>query len=106
MSTILDEIMGWAGIYLLRKITLTKTMTVDFIKPVHVGEPLKAQGEIVGESGKREARIKGRLFNSQGDLCAQSTGRFAMLTPALAKRLGVMTAQEITDLYEPVFQAD
>ena len=36
ISTILDEIMSWTGIYMLKQITMTKSMTVDFIKPVQV----------------------------------------------------------------------
>ena len=34
VSTILDEIMSWAAMYLLKRIVLTESMTVEFIKPV------------------------------------------------------------------------
>jgi len=44
LSTILDETMGWAGIYLLEQLTLTKTMTIDFTKAVVVGDQLRVEG--------------------------------------------------------------
>ncbi len=36
ISTILDEIMSWAAIHLLKKIIVTRSMTVDFKKPIHI----------------------------------------------------------------------
>ena len=50
ISTILDEIMGWTVIYLLKKIGVTKSITVDFMKPVHVGKPLTVIGSYRGKS--------------------------------------------------------
>ena len=46
ISTILDEVMGWAAIHLLKVIVLTKTMTVDYIQPVFMDDELEAKGWI------------------------------------------------------------
>ncbi len=37
LTTILDEIMSWSAIHLLKRIALTRTLTVEFLKPVPVG---------------------------------------------------------------------
>jgi hypothetical protein len=37
IATILDEIMSWTAIYILKKFILTKKMTVEYIKPLTVG---------------------------------------------------------------------
>jgi len=47
LSTILDEIMSWTAIHLLRRVILTKSMTVNFKKPVYVEKPVEAVGRIV-----------------------------------------------------------
>src|SRR5210317_2293445 len=44
LSTILDEIMSWAAIYLLKRITLTKSMAIEFLKPVYNEQTLRAEG--------------------------------------------------------------
>ena len=102
VSTILDETMGWCGICLLKKITLTKTMTVDFIKAVQVGDPLTVEGEVVGTTSDREAEMQSRLFNSKKELCAKARGIFALLSPKVAKRLGIMTEADIVYFFEPL----
>jgi len=95
VSTILDEIMGWAGIYLLKKITMTKSMTIDFLRPVHIGKALWVQGNIVEQVGRNEAIIEGLLYDHKRETCARSRGSFALLTARMAIRLGIMSADEV-----------
>ena len=97
LSAILDEIMSWAAIYLIKKITLTKEMTVEFLKPVTVGSRLKAEGRLVEHVGQRDARLEGLIYNERGALCARSSGLFVMLEPRIAKRLGVLGDVAIRD---------
>ncbi|MBW2623508.1 MAG: PaaI family thioesterase [Deltaproteobacteria bacterium] len=103
-STLLDEIMGWASIYLLKKITVTKTMTIDIMKAVHVGEPLCLEASVLGLEGKREALVEGRLFNNAEELCAKSRGRFTLLTPKLAERLNVMSKEDQIEFLDPLLK--
>jgi uncharacterized protein (TIGR00369 family) len=102
VSTILDEIMGWAGLYLLKKVSLTNTMTVHFIRAVLVGERLKAEGRVIDFDGKRNASVEGFLYNEKNVLCAKAKGNFTTLSPKLAKRLGMMTDDHIKDFFEPL----
>jgi uncharacterized protein (TIGR00369 family) len=102
VSTILDEIMGWAGLYLLKKVTLTNSMTVDFIKAVHIGERLEAEGRVIDFDSGRNASIDGFLYNEKRELCAKATGNFTVLSPKLAKRIGVMTDDDIREFFEPL----
>ncbi len=104
ISTILDEVMGWAALYLLEKITLTKTMTIEFIRAVYVGEPLRAEASVVDRHGKREVLLDGSLVNEKGEICARSQGSFTLLSPRLAVRLGVMSAEGIKEFFEPLLK--
>jgi uncharacterized protein (TIGR00369 family) len=65
LTTIMDEIMSWAAIYLLKRVPMTKSISVDFLKPVYVGNPLKAEGTILDNKGKHEALMEGRIYNKK-----------------------------------------
>ena len=95
LSTILDEIMSWAAIYLLKRITLTKSMTIDFLKPVYIGHPLKAEGKVLELKGKHEAVMEGTLSNSDGTICTRSIAHFAIFSPAVARRLGIADEEHL-----------
>lgn len=88
-STILDEIMSWAALYLLRRIILTESMTVEFIKPVIIGETMEAGGGVLELKGRRDAIIEGVITNSAEQVCARSTGIFKTFSPAVAQRLKI-----------------
>ena len=101
LSTILDEIMSWSAIYLLKKMILTKSMTVDFIKPVYVGAELKVEGNVFEKQSDREAVMQGKIYNKEGVLCAKSKGIYVLLEPKVAKKLNLMSAEAIKD-FEPI----
>jgi uncharacterized protein (TIGR00369 family) len=103
ISTILDEIMGWAVIYLLKKIGVTKSMTVDFMKPVHVGEQLTVIGTIEEVRSERQIMVTGAIYTDGETLCAKATGDFAAMPAKTAVRLGVMSS-EYMERFLPVLQ--
>jgi len=104
MATILDEIMGWSGIYLLKHFTLTKNMNIEFIKAAIVGDTLEAIGRIISREGKRHAEIEGVITNGAGEICAKSKADFTMLSPKLAIRLGLVTVEQMQEFFEPLFR--
>ena len=93
ISTILDEIMGWSVIYLLKKIGVTKSMTVDFIKPVTVGKRLTVIGAIQEVQSERQILVNGSIYNDEDTLCAKAIGEFAAMPAKTAVRLGVMSSE-------------
>lgn len=90
ISTILDEIMGWSVIYLLRKIGVTKTMTVEFKKPLSVGKRLTVIGAIQEIQSERQVLVTGEIYSDEEILCAKAQGTFAAMSAQTAVRLGVM----------------
>lgn len=90
ISTILDEIMGWTVIHLYKKLGVTKTMTVDFLKPISAGEELTVIGSVHKKPGQRSAVITGELYNASEILCARSIGEFSIIDAKLAVRLGLV----------------
>ena len=102
VSAILDETMSWAAIYLLKNITLTQSMTFEFIKPVSISETMEAKGRVLELKGKRDAIIEGIVYNSDEKVCARSTGVFKVFSPAVAKRLRIAN-EEMLSWFENLF---
>ena len=89
LTTILDEIMSWSALHFLKRITMTKSMNIEFIKPVYIRNPLKAEGKVLEITGKHDAVMEGILYNDKGVACAKSTANFAIFSPKVAKRFGI-----------------
>lgn len=102
LTTILDEIMSWSAIYLLKRVPLTKSIAIDFLKPVYVESALKAEGIVLDDKGKREAVMAGRIYNENDVCCVKATGTYAVFSPAVAKRLKI-TDQQSLKWFEQIF---
>lgn len=90
LSTICDEVMAWAAIFLLKRFILTKTMTMSFLKPVTIGSRLSNFGYVKERIDERNAIMTGEIYNEKGQLCATSTGEFVLFTPEAFKKLGIV----------------
>jgi acyl-coenzyme A thioesterase PaaI-like protein len=87
---------------MLKQITMTKSMTVEFIKPVYINSDLKAEGRVMEKTGKHEALLEGRLYNDNGTLCARSKGNFVIFSPKVAKRLGIARKEHL-EWFEEIY---
>jgi acyl-coenzyme A thioesterase PaaI-like protein len=77
-------------------------MTIEFIKPVFIKSPLKAEGKVLEIAGAHDAVMGGILFDSKGIACAKSTANFSIFSPAVAKRLGIADDSSLK-FFEEVF---
>lgn len=89
VSTILDETMSWAAMYLLKRVSLTQTLTVEFKKPVFVSTLMEAESSILDLKGRRDVIVQGILSDGDGEVCATSQGTFKTFSPEVARRLGI-----------------
>jgi uncharacterized protein (TIGR00369 family) len=104
ITAILDEVMSWSAIHLLKRIVLTRNIAVEFIKPVQVGGELRAEGRILEASEKNDAITEGALYDSRGEICARSKAGFKVFSPAVARRLGIADNETIA-WFEGIFKA-
>ncbi len=95
VSTLLDEIMSWTAIRFLKRFILTKSMRVDFVRPVYTGSELTIKGRIGAVRRNREATILGRLYNDRKQLCARSEGIYVLLTTEVARRKSIMSEKAL-----------
>ncbi len=103
ISTVLDEVMSWTAHHLIKKLILTRSITVDFLHPLYVETDIRAEGWINRLNSEREAILEARLVNSAEKICARATGTFALLTPKVARRLGILD-EAIIQKFEQFFK--
>ncbi len=101
-STILDEVMGWTALHLLKRFTLTKSIQIEFLRPLYIGKPLKAEGKVFKITNKREAIMEGCIYDQTGKACAKATGIFGLFTADHIKKLRIMD-EEMIDQLEQIF---
>jgi acyl-coenzyme A thioesterase PaaI-like protein len=90
ITTMLDEVMGWYILHLLRKMPLTKTIAVKFLKPVYVDEDIRIEGVPFKIENERKAVIQGFLYNKDNEVCAMAKGVFALFTVDTMRKRGIM----------------
>lgn len=88
LGTILDEVMSWAAIHLLQRIALTRTLTVEYVKPATVGTELEARAW-VREAQGNDAATEAEIRDAGGDLCARAIAHFKVFSPAVTRRLQI-----------------
>jgi hypothetical protein len=85
-----DEVMGWTALHLLKKMTLTKTITVKFLKPVYVDEDIRLEGVPFKIQDERKAVMQSFLYNKANEVCAKAKGVFALFTVQRMRVRGVV----------------
>jgi uncharacterized protein (TIGR00369 family) len=79
IATILDDAMGKVN-KLHHVIALTKEMTVEYLRPVPLHEPLHVEGREVSVQG-REHINEAEILNEKGQVLARSRGLFIAIDP-------------------------
>jgi uncharacterized protein (TIGR00369 family) len=97
VSTILDEVMGRAVIFMLKSLPMTKSMKIDYLKPIYVGTELKAVGRVI-EKGERDALLEGIIYDESGDICTRTEAVFKCFSVEAMNKRGALT-EEFIELF-------
>ena len=81
ITTILDEMMGWTGIYFLNRFLLTKDIKVRFRLPVYIEEAVTVTGYIGDHHSDNQVTLIAELRNAKGQLAAKAEGEFVLFSP-------------------------
>ena len=74
VSTLLDEAMGWAILELAGRFAVTRSLTVDFRRPVLIHRPLRVYARIAGEEGDGVLRVEAGVVDARERLLASAVG--------------------------------
>src|SRR5271168_4529703 len=79
IATILDEAMGKVN-KLRNVVALTSQITVDYLKPVPINQPLRVESREVRVRGRRHINMA-EILNSKGEVLARGRGSFIAINP-------------------------
>jgi uncharacterized protein (TIGR00369 family) len=79
IATILDEAMGKVN-KLRHVIAMTSKMTVEYLKPVPLNQPLRVESRELSVRGRRHINAA-EIMNRKGDVLARSQGLFIAIDP-------------------------
>ncbi|WP_430460300.1 PaaI family thioesterase [Thalassolituus sp. LLYu03] len=104
ITTILDEIMGWTGIYFLNRFLLTKDIKVRFRLPVFIEEPVSVFGYIGAHHSDNQVTLIAELRNAKGQLAAKAEGEFVLFSPEKFASMNLVPADHLKHM-EGMFSA-
>jgi uncharacterized protein (TIGR00369 family) len=79
IATILDEAMGKVN-KLRNVIAVTSEMTVNYLKPVPLQQPLRVESREVKVTGRKHINMA-EILNEKGEVLARSQGLFIAIDP-------------------------
>ena len=79
IATILDEAMGKVN-KLRHVVALTSRITVDYLKPVPLNQPLRVESCEVSVHGRRHIN-QAEILNERGEVLARGRGLFVAIDP-------------------------
>jgi uncharacterized protein (TIGR00369 family) len=79
IASILDDAMGKVN-KLQNVIALTKEMTIEYLKPVPLHQPLRVEGRGVSIEGRRHIN-QAAILNEKNEVLARSRGLFIAIDP-------------------------
>jgi uncharacterized protein (TIGR00369 family) len=98
ISTILDEVMGWAALIILKKLVVSKSITVDFIKPVLISKEIRVEGKVSKINGEREAVLQGCIYDDNGEICARSSSLVSLFSSEGIRKMGFVDQEMLGDM--------
>jgi len=81
VATVLETVMAFSGIHLLKLATNAKSLSVEYFTQVPIETKLRAEAKLVQRRGQNEAIMECVLRDAQGTLLAQGTGTYALYSP-------------------------
>lgn len=79
IATILDEAMGKVN-KIRQVVALTSEITVNYLKPVPLSQPLRAESREVEVTGRKHINMA-EIMNDRGEVLARSRGLFIAIDP-------------------------
>ena len=103
-TTILDETIAWAVIYLRQSYMLTKSISVEFLQPLHTGEELYSYGRIIEFRSERELVVEAFVFKKENLLAAKAVGTTILFSSEQMRKRGIFPESFLNDFEKKVFK--
>ena len=98
ISTMLDEAMGWAALVILKKLVVSKSIAVDFLKPILIGKEIRVEGNVSKINSEREAILQGCIYNDKSEMCARSSSLVSLFSLETLRKMGALDEKMFGDM--------
>ena len=78
IASVLDTVMAFSGIRLLKRATNTKSLSIEYFTQVPVETKLKVEARLVQRRGDSEAILEAVIRDEGGTIMARGTGTYAL----------------------------
>jgi len=99
ISTMLDEAMGWGALVILGKLVLSRSITIEFKRPVPADTEIRIEAGVKDVTGERKGVMQGSIYGSNDVLCARASSEVSLFTLDYVKGIGVLD-EAMTDSLE------
>jgi uncharacterized protein (TIGR00369 family) len=86
VSTLLDEAMGWAILELAGRYAVTRSLSVDFRRPVRIDQQLRVHARIAGEETDGALRVEASIVDARERLLASAVGIWVPIRRSRVRR--------------------
>jgi len=105
LSTLLDEVMGWAVITFRRALFVTRKMEVRYLRPVEVGVPLTVRGAVEPSPEQGRCKVKATISDAEGRLLVRGWAEMAYLSEKRLASVPEKLHEKMARLFEQIEQA-
>lgn len=77
-SGLFDEIMGWTALHITKKVGVTSSLGVEFLRPLYVEQEIEVRCTIDSLNGSR-LNLVATIKNSEGEICSRATGTYVLM---------------------------
>jgi acyl-CoA thioesterase FadM len=79
---------------------VSKSITVDFIKPVLIGEKIRVEGNVSKINSEREAVLQGCIYNDNSEICARSSSLVSLFSSESIRKMGFTDQKMLSDMVQ------
>ncbi|MDZ4725681.1 MAG: PaaI family thioesterase [Leptospira sp.] len=102
-ATILDETLAWTVIYLRQSFILTKSLTIDYLRPLFVEEDIFSIGNILSQVSDKELLVEATILNSKKEICAKASGKIVMFSAEQMRKKDLFPREFLEHFESSVF---
>ncbi len=103
VTTMLDEAMGWTALVILQKLPLSRSISVDFLKPVVTGKEIRVEGSVFEIESEKQAEMRGQILDEDGQVCARSSSSIKLYSLESVQSMGVID-QHTLDFFDQLWR--
>jgi len=86
ICTILDETMGWTVVNVLKVMSVTKELKINFIRPIFIDKKITVKCRVINED-KKVIKLLSKVKNDNGDICATAEAIYVVLNQDKLKKI-------------------